>query len=298
MHIPIYNRFIAGNSRNHLLKSLAKLSINKFKPIIDYAGENCKSKEVREEVHWMVKNIKQPTFIALKLSGLDLYDDISVKKYFREFHEYHLKYGHRFLIDAEDNKITPQINLISDWASKTFFNEQPIFYKTYQMYRKDELERLLGDYFSYNTMRIPHGVKLVRGAYLATEKNDGHLFNKKSHTDNSYNYALKNLTYLATINPRLHLLAATHNDESLNILQKGMREHGLIEVVKDDIARGKFPQLAAAQLYGMSDKKGKELIGEGINVYKYMPYGEIEKCLPYFVRRLHENLDIMKYIVK
>jgi hypothetical protein len=298
MHIPLYNRFIAGNCRNHLLQNIKKITSLNFRPIIDYAGENCKSKDVRTEIKWMAENITQPTFIALKLSGLDLHNETAVKKYFNEFNEYHRKYGHRFLIDAEDNNITPQINNISEWASLKFNKEYPVFYKTYQMYRRDEFERLIFDYHNYSRAKIPLGIKLVRGAYYATEKDDGHLFSEKLQTDNIYNYALSNLSYFAVINLRINLLVASHNEKSLDILRENVRKYELMELLKVNNWQKEFPQIAAAQLYGMSDKKGQELITAGVPIYKYMPYGEIYKCLPYFTRRLYENFDIIKYVMK
>ena len=36
-------------------------------------------------------------------------------------------------------------------------------------------------------------------------------------------------------------------------------------------------------------------MGEGYKTYKYVPYGPLFKTLPYLIRRLYENYDIMKH---
>ena len=47
-----------------------------------------------------------------------------------------------------------------------------------------------------------------------------------------------------------------------------------------------------AQLYGMSNHISYNLSAEGYNVAKYVPYGEVEKLVPYLIRRAKENTSI------
>ena len=58
----------------------------------------------------------------------------------------------------------------------------------------------------------------------------------------------------------------------------------------------KNTNIESAQLLGMSDAWGEKLLKKEIGTYKYLPYGSIKQCLPYFVRRLWENYDILKYL--
>ena len=47
-----------------------------------------------------------------------------------------------------------------------------------------------------------------------------------------------------------------------------------------------------AQLLGMSDNISFNLAENGFNVAKYVPYGPIEKVMPYLFRRAKENTAI------
>ena len=52
------------------------------------------------------------------------------------------------------------------------------------------------------------------------------------------------------------------------------------------------------QLLGINDNLSNNLLKENANVFKYVPYGPYNLCLPYLLRRLYENLDSAQYIFK
>ena len=79
---------------------------------------------------------------------------------------------------------------------------------------------------------------------------------------------------------------ATHNKNSC-VLAKALDDSNNIYKNK----RFKY-----AQLLGMADNLSKELKNSGEDVYKYTPYGEYTKSVPYLTRRLIENYKIMQYL--
>ena len=62
-----------------------------------------------------------------------------------------------------------------------------------------------------------------------------------------------------------------------------MEKHG---VAKND------DRFYFAQLSGMSDNLSFTLAANGYNVAKYVPYGPVEKVMPYLFRRAQENTSV------
>ena len=77
--------------------------------------------------------------------------------------------------------------------------------------------------------------------------------------------------------------AGTHNETSCNYLAELMAEAGISPADK---------RVYFAQLLGMSDNISFKLADLGYNVAKYVPYGPVEKVLPYLFRRAEENTSI------
>ena len=82
---------------------------------------------------------------------------------------------------------------------------------------------------------------------------------------------------------RIGLCAGTHNEDSSKLLTRLMEEQN---IAKDD------KRVFFAQLLGMSDNISFKLADLGYNVAKYVPYGPVEKVLPYLFRRAEENTSI------
>ena len=142
------------------------------------------------------------------------------------------------------------------------------------MYRKDSFKQLENDITLFNNYDKKIGIKLVRGAYWNSEKHNGQLFTSKFETDQNYNNAINFLDEIDGFK-----LLATHNQDSINL---GMSK-------KSDF---KFAHLLDMNV-SFYDKVSKSK-----DVYTYIPYGPFLNMIPYLTRRLYENLDMVKYMIK
>lgn len=100
----------------------------------------------------------------------------------------------------------------------------------------------------------------------------------KAATDKDYDAAIQ-----YCIENSVWLVCATHNEASALQLTELMNLHGI---------DAKSDQVYFSQLYGMSDNISFNLAKLGYNVAKYMPYGPVEKVMPYLTRRAAENTSI------
>jgi len=234
--------------------------------IYDYVKESdCKNHCINHKVNILGLRSTYNSMHAIKLSGLY---NINLERYLDEYNLIAIERGHNILIDAENVKNQEMINEYSNYCIK---NYNDIFYKTYQMYRKDSLELLENDLINYKKYNF--GIKLVRGAYHNQDKTSGLLYLEKRSTDRDYNQAINLLS-----NYHNSVIIATHNNLSCQLSLNYKK---------------KFKY---AQLLGMNDELSKYLLENGNQVYKYIPYGNWIDSIPYLSRRLYENYDILKYI--
>jgi hypothetical protein len=185
------------------------------------------------------------------------------------------------LIDAEDNSMRTKENIVWDYLKSMKMTDG--VYKTYQLYRKDALDELHNDLVDGEITSF----KLVRGAYLHQDKSC--VYSNKSLVDQSYDKGVKLVIQYGIKNRNdINLLVASHNEKSIG---KAL----LTSMLNVDYKR-RSQQIKFAQLLGMADKLTEDIINHGYDAYKYTPYGAYQESLPYLMRRLRENLDIMKYI--
>lgn len=288
-------RFVAGNKRSHAI-NIANNLIQKNKiPIINYITEETTDKKrVFNEYIKLSKMIPDKSMIALKLSSLDFDRDL-IDKLIESYKMRSIK----VIIDAENDK---NINKYRSIVNSLIFKYNKIdkldknnsintVIKTYQMYRRDSLQELIDDQRFFVERDCLLSRKLVRGAYWNSESGNGHLYTKKSYTDDNYNQAivrsLSNTTRLHN-NQLLYStnIIATHNRESIEIATTLMTKHSILK-----------PTTIIANLMGMNDKLSTRL-SRNFNVATYIPYGPYNKMIPYLSRRLYENIDSIKYIIK
>lgn len=196
--------------------------------------------------------------------------------------------GVSVLIDAEHSWIQQAIDDIAREMMQQYNKQTPIVYNTYQLYRNDKLASLKVDYYLAETAGFFLGAKLVRGAYMETERERAAELGypvpiqpDKATTDRDYDNAVR---FCLDHIDRLGMMAGTHNEASSLLLAT--------EIDRRNLPRD-HPHIYFAQLLGMSDNLTFNLAEAGYRVAKYMPYGPVKAVMPYLFRRAAENTAVV-----
>lgn len=273
-------RFIGGTNYIAISKFIHKMYDKSIIPIIDYAKEGAKTPgdviSYNKEVVSLINQISQEHTnrdigYAIKLSSFSAYNpedniDNFIKRVINTEHKNKYIY-----FDAEYTHLYDEENKIFNKIIQKYQDIDNLhLFKTYQMYKKNSLYYIKRDLDTYDKI----GFKLVRGAYY--NKEDTELFEDKTDTDVNYNNAVK---YLIS-NTNNKICIATHNKDSI------------------DYALSFKPgyNVSYAQLLGMGDSSTDFLLNKNKTVFKYVPYGNVFDIYPYLLRRLYENIDMLKYM--
>ncbi|PNS96309.1 hypothetical protein POPTR_017G109300v4 [Populus trichocarpa] len=194
-------------------------------------------------------------------------------------------------VDAEHISVQPAIDYLTYLtAIKYNKNDNPIVYGTIQAYLKDAKERLLLATKAADKMGVPMGIKLVRGAYMSSERKTASSLGYESPIHNSiqethacYNDCVSFMLEKIA-NSSNAVILATHNVESGRLAATKAIDLGIEK---------RNQKLEFAQLYGMSDALSFGLSNAGFLVSKYTPYGSIEMVIPYLLRRAEENRGLL-----
>ncbi len=193
----------------------------------------------------------------------------------------------KILVDAEESWFQDVIDRMAYEAMEKYNRTSCIVYNTYQMYRHDMLQNLKGAQKTASEKGYILGAKLVRGAYMEKERKRAEdkgypspIQPSQAATDRDYNAGLR---YCMEHKDEISLVSGSHNEDSNLLLTDLISLHGL----QPGDGRVYF-----AQLYGMSDNISYNLANAGYNVVKYVPYGPVEKVMPYLGRRAEENTSV------
>ncbi len=242
-------------------------------------------------------------FIAIKCTGLmdiHILEDISSGKLTYESDEYLLfvermrrlckesqKNKVQILIDAEETWIQDVIDTAALKLMEEFNNTSTVVFLTHQCYRIGTLDRIKANFKIAKKKQYFYGVKLVRGAYMEKERERANRYGypspiqpSKQETDSEFNDSLK---FCINNIDNLSLWVGSHNEDSCLYLMYLMS--------KKNISRDN-ERVWFSQLYGMSDNISFTLSNIGYNVVKLIPYGPIEKTIPYLIRRANENSSV------
>lgn len=281
MYLPFYSRFIAGTNLKSALKVSKYLKNKSVGSIIDYSVESSKylTRNI-DEIFKQIHNLDN-SFIALKFSSLGIENDISSSKsLIDQFHYENSKKDNpnKFLIDAEYNEIQNKIYTLSNYAICNYNTKDfKHFYKTLQMYRNDIWDLYMRDIDIFMKDE-KYAIKLVRGAYINTDKKYNIIHSNKSQTDDQYNNAITKFLFNQKLYPNNDIIIATHNKDSYDLAKKTSNSKNIYY----------------ATLLGMADNLCFDDVK--VNKLKYVPYGPFFETTPYLGRRLIENIDMIKHI--
>ncbi|MEP0367022.1 MAG: proline dehydrogenase family protein [Cyclobacteriaceae bacterium] len=308
----LFDQFCGGESFTGSEARMRQLAEGKVKTILDYSVEGEKSEEsfdhAMEEAIRVAEYAKQHVsipFCVIKMTGVGSSDLMARKQAGKKLTSveevrfekilYRIEAmvqkvaenGMRFMIDAEESWIQDVVDDITYALMKKFNKERPVVYNTYQLYRHEALPNMKKGFEEVTAVGCCFAAKLVRGAYMEKERDRAEdkgysdpIQPDKAATDRDYNAALQ---FAVENIDRFSICAGTHNEQSSQLLVNLMDAHG---IAKSD------ERVYFAQLLGMSDNISFKLASLGYNVAKYVPYGPVEKVLPYLFRRAEENTSI------
>ncbi|KAF1734291.1 putative proline dehydrogenase, mitochondrial [Beauveria bassiana] len=206
--------------------------------------------------------------------------------------------GAKILIDAESQRFQAGIMRIGlDLMRKYNRDGYAVVYNTYQAYLKSTPTSLTCHLASALDDSFTLGLKVVRGAYLATDERSL-IHDTKEETDEAYDSIAAGALQQQLLGfggedghlfPSVNLLLATHNKHSADKAQKLYRQRKM--------QRLPTVPVSFAQLHGMSDQVSFGLLAlnksddAGISVYKCSTWGTMAECIGYLSRRVLENRD-------
>lgn len=197
----------------------------------------------------------------------------------------------QLVIDAEQTYLQASIGQLVLALQYKYNKNRPWVYNTFQCYRKDTLDRVKGDLELMDKLGFYFGAKIVRGAYMAQERNravdmgyDDPIHNSYEDTCSMYDQVVETVLQRVSHTPA-EVMVATHNEESVQLAVQRMKELGIAQ----DTGKVSF-----GQLYGMCDQVSFLLGQKGFSVYKSVPYGPVGEALAYLARRANENKDVIK----
>jgi hypothetical protein len=207
------------------------------------------------------------------------------------------KQGARILVDAESQHFQRGIARVTLELMRKYNRDgYAVVYNTYQAYLKATPANLANHLRIAGQEGFTLGLKLVRGAYIASDDR-ALIHDTKQNTDEAYNYiaqgALRRVIgeFGATGGrpfPSVNLFLASHNKASV------LAAHRLHQ----QRVQAKLPTVPVgfAQLHGMSDDVSFRLLqlkgpDGSPKVYKCSTWGGMGECLAYLLRRAIENRD-------
>ena len=233
------------------------------------------------------KHLFQKINSQLSLTDNEKHAFESVVNRFRECCKVAKEHDVGLLIDAEEYNMQLAVDQIVMDLMKEFNTSKAVVYNTVQLYLVDGNERLQQMHYRAKTESFNLGLKLVRGAYMQKERKRAQklgipspICKTKSDTDANFNQAV---AYCFNHLSNISILLGSHNEYSMILAT---------EIMKKNKIKSWDERVWFSQLLGMSDHISFILAKKGYNVVKFVPFGPLEKLVPYLTRRAEENTAI------
>ncbi|MDQ3100412.1 MAG: proline dehydrogenase family protein [Bacteroidota bacterium] len=308
----IFKQFCGGETIEESLRTAERLATSNIGTILDHSVEGQESEDLLDgTVEEIIRTIqvaqtrKDVPFCVFKPSGIgrmQILEKVSqgstldaaqreewdhVEKRVDRLCAAAYTAGIPILIDAEESWIQQAIDDLIGKMMQRYNQQRVIVFNTIQFYRHDRLAFLKESLERSKRDGYHLGVKLVRGAYMEKEreraKQKGYpspIHPDKKSVDRDYDEALK--ICIEHID-RMAIVAGSHNEHS-SIL--------LTQLINAQRLSHNDPRIYFSQLLGMSDNISYNLAASGYNVMKYVPYGPVQKVIPYLIRRAAENTSV------
>lgn len=312
MKKTMFGHFCGGETIKESIQACEKLAKYGIEAILDYSVEgkgdeesfDRTAEEIRQTMIESAKTDNMP-FGVIKVTGLGDYHNLmkiqAGEKLSPEEQKAYDKTKARvdmlcktafslnlkILIDAEESWFQDAVDDLVYEAMEKYNQDSCVVYNTFQMYRHDMLDRLkiAKDVAAKKGYLL--GAKLVRGAYMEKEAERAERLGyqspiqpNKEATDRDYNLGVE---FCIKNKGSVFLMSGSHNEKS-NLL--------VVDLMNKYDVNPKSDHVFFAQLYGMSDNISFNLANAGYRVVKYVPYGPVEKVMPYLTRRAAENSSI------
>jgi proline dehydrogenase len=191
----------------------------------------------------------------------------------------------RVMLDAEWTAIQPAIDHIVLQMQKKYNRSHAIVFGTYQAYLRGSAARVDQDVERSVREQWKFGAKIVRGAYMVSERERSARLNLPcpiwetyEETEENYHRIIEKLIS----NPATEIMVASHNESTMNFVIRAMAK---FDKPKSAVSFG--------QLMGMADNLTFTLGANNFQAFKYIPYGPVDEVMPYLIRRTQENSTLL-----
>lgn len=277
---------------DHLSRKKGTLDLLEFRKLFDLQGPG-------RDIWWKTSR-KEESILTCK--DLEAYDRMMNRVNQACSLAHQLNVG--IMVDAEQSYFQNAIDHVAINFQRKYNHQAgqaPTVFNTYQMYTKSSRERLELDVALSKRENFVFAAKLVRGAYMISERKRARELNYPSlihdslkDTHDSYNGGIRFLLNelhqqtlekpLSVTNSPIVFMVASHNRESVMLTIEEM-ERNQISPHSGVVLFG--------QLFSMKDQISYTLARHGYATYKYLPYGLVDEVIPYLLRRAQENSAVL-----